>query len=62
MTELDPEPDWWPSGADPDLVDECNCDYCNDLIDRLETWREGRVPGDEKQATLKFPSSSEVSS
>lgn len=29
-------PSWWPRGADEQLVRECNCEACNDLIERLE--------------------------
>lgn len=41
MTAPTPEPPWWPNGADEQLVKECNCQYCDDLIDALAQEREG---------------------
>ena len=38
---------WWPPGASEQLVRECNCDTCAELIERLEHERaaaEGDTP------------------
>lgn len=32
-------PEWWPDGADEQLVRECSCDWCNALIKDLEKYR-----------------------
>lgn len=37
----EPEPPWWPNGADEQLVRECNCEYCAELIGAIEQEREG---------------------
>jgi len=34
-----PDRAWWPPGCDERLVRECNCDYCNKLIEQLEQER-----------------------
>lgn len=33
---------WWPAGADEQLVRECNCEFCNKLIARLDGERTGQ--------------------
>jgi hypothetical protein len=38
-------PHWWPRGCDEQLVRECNCQFCADLADALDDYREGRVDG-----------------
>lgn len=37
---------WWPSGASEQLARECNCDYCTQLVDKLDSERAARG-GDE---------------
>lgn len=36
MATNERKPNWWPSGADEQLVRECNCEHCRELIERLE--------------------------
>jgi len=41
---------WWPPGADEQLVRECDCDWCNKLIAKLEQERaaeQGDAPATE---------------
>lgn len=45
-----PDRAWWPDGARESLVRECDCDWCNDLIARLEHERDaeqGNAPATE---------------
>jgi len=45
-------PEFWPRGADESYVRECNCEWCAQLVDALEDWREG-VAVDGEHATLE---------
>lgn len=51
---LDTEPAWWPIGADENLVRECNCEYCKELSDALDEWRQGEHPDGEHAALNAF--------
>ncbi len=45
-----PDRPWWPDGALESLVRECDCDWCNHLIARLEHERaaeQGNAPATE---------------
>lgn len=45
-----PDRPWWPDGARESLVRECGCDWCNELIARLEHERaaeQGNAPATE---------------
>jgi hypothetical protein len=44
-------PPWWPAGADVEIVRDCGCNYCDELIDALEQEREG-VAVDGEHASL----------
>lgn len=33
-------PEWWPDGCDEQLVRECNCETCQEMIERLEQYKE----------------------
>lgn len=54
MSALQPQPDWWPDGAAEALVRDCNCEYCGELIDALEEWRNGVAPDGEHVALKAF--------
>lgn len=49
-----PEPDWWPAGADEAVVRDCNCDYCAELVDALEDFEMGLSPDGQHQAITAF--------
>lgn len=51
MSAPQPEPGWWPDGADEALVRDCNCDRCGALVEALEDHRQG-VAVDGEHATL----------
>jgi hypothetical protein len=38
-------PHWWPAGCAEQKVRECNCQYCHDLADALNEYRDGKVNG-----------------
>jgi hypothetical protein len=41
-----PEYEWWPDGAAETYVRECNCEFCGELIERLEHERTDGQPTD----------------
>lgn len=53
MTVPNPEPPYWPRGADEAKVRACNCDYCNQLIEALETEREEGLSVDGEHQSLQ---------
>jgi len=53
MPDPTPEPPWWPNGADEQIVEQCNCKYCDDLIDALEQERDDGVSVDGKHMSLQ---------
>lgn len=54
MSAPQPEPGWWPAGADEALVRDCNCEYCGELVDALEEWHDGVAPDGEHAALQAF--------
>lgn len=54
MTVPDSEPDFWPDGADEQLVRECNCERCHALVEALEDYRDGIAPDGEHAALTAF--------
>lgn len=44
-------PGWWPDGADEEYARACGCDYCRDLLDRLNEHRDG-IAADGEHATI----------
>jgi hypothetical protein len=44
-------PQWWPAGATEAHARACGCDYCRDLLDRLDEHRDG-IAVDGKHATI----------
>lgn len=47
-------PQWWPRGADEQLVRECNCDHCALLAEKLEEHRAGIAPDGETRTIDNF--------
>jgi len=50
-----PKPGWWPTGATEASARECGCDYCQQLLDRLEQHREGVAIDEENRTLNSFP-------
>lgn len=50
----EPEPAWWPDGTDEGLVRDCNCEYCAELVDRLDRHQAGQAPDGEHASLTAF--------
>ena len=49
-------PGWWPAGATEESARVCGCDYCLELLDRLEDHREGVAVDSENRTLSSFSS------